>query len=89
MSVRVNVRMSKIMRTPIKVGVSTYATYTNCRTLNEDIINPFPKTYVDRIYRHMLSHHRVYTMFPLPIDHSLECCLELDWKSNEQNISNC
>ena len=27
MSGRVNVRMSKIMRTPIKVGVRTYATY--------------------------------------------------------------
>ena len=33
MSVRVNVRMSKIMRTPIQVGVRTYATYANCRTL--------------------------------------------------------
>ena len=33
MSVRVNVRMSKIMRTPIKVSVHTYATYANCRTL--------------------------------------------------------
>ena len=33
MSVRVNVRMSKIMRTPIKVSVRTYATYANCRTL--------------------------------------------------------
>ena len=33
MSVRVNVWMSKIMRTPIKVGVRTYATYANCRTL--------------------------------------------------------
>ena len=32
MSVRVNVRMSKIMRTPIKGGVRTYATYANCRT---------------------------------------------------------
>ena len=27
MSVRVNVRISKIMRTPIKVGVRTYVTY--------------------------------------------------------------
>ena len=33
MSVRVKVRISKIMRTSIKVGVRTYATYTNCRTL--------------------------------------------------------
>ena len=31
MSVCVNVRMSKIMLTPIKVGVRTYATYANCR----------------------------------------------------------
>ena len=29
----VNVRMSKITCTSIKVGVRTYATYTNCRTL--------------------------------------------------------
>ena len=33
MSVLVNVRMSKIMGTPIKVVVRTYATYANCRTL--------------------------------------------------------
>ena len=33
MSVRVNVHMSKIMRTPIELGVHTYATYINCRTL--------------------------------------------------------
>ena len=33
MSVLVNVCMSKIMGTPIKLGVRTYATYTNCRTL--------------------------------------------------------
>ena len=36
MSVRVNVRiskiMSKIMRTAIKVGAFTYATLANCRT---------------------------------------------------------
>ena len=32
MSVRVNVYMPKITRTPIKVGVRTYATYTNCGT---------------------------------------------------------
>ena len=34
MSVRVNVRTSKIMCTPVKVGVRTYATYANCRTLS-------------------------------------------------------
>ena len=33
MSVSVNVRMFKTMRTPIKVGVRTYATCANCRTL--------------------------------------------------------
>ena len=33
MSVRAKVRVSKIMRKPIKVGVRTYATYTNCRIL--------------------------------------------------------
>ena len=33
MSVRVNVRMSKIMRTPKKVGLRTYTTYANCQTL--------------------------------------------------------
>ena len=32
MSIHVNVRMSKIMRTPIKVGVRRYAMYANCRT---------------------------------------------------------
>ena len=35
MSVRVKVRMSKIMCTPIKVGVRTYATYANRRTLEK------------------------------------------------------
>ena len=34
MSVRVNVRTPKIMCTPIEVGVRTYATYANCRTLD-------------------------------------------------------
>ena len=33
MSVRVNVRMSNIVLTPIKLDVRTYATYANCRTL--------------------------------------------------------
>ena len=33
MSVRLNVRMSKIMRTLIKVGVLMYAMYTNYPTL--------------------------------------------------------
>ena len=30
MSILVNVRMFKIMRTPIKLGVRMYATYTSC-----------------------------------------------------------
>ena len=34
MCVRINARMSKIMPTVIKVGVRTYATYANCRTLH-------------------------------------------------------
>ena len=34
MAVRVNVHISKIMRTSIKVNVRTYATYVNCRTRN-------------------------------------------------------
>ena len=33
MSVRVNIRIFKFMLTPIKLGVRTYATYVNCRTL--------------------------------------------------------
>ena len=33
MSVRVTVHISKIMHTPIKVGISMYGTYANCRTL--------------------------------------------------------
>ena len=33
MGVHVNVCMSKFMRTPIKVGVCTHATCTNCQTL--------------------------------------------------------
>ena len=32
MKLHVNVRMSKIMRVPIKVGICMYVTYTNCRT---------------------------------------------------------
>ena len=39
MSVRVNVRTSKIMRTPIKVAVRTYATYANCRTLYWNLLS--------------------------------------------------
>ena len=34
MSTHVNITMSKIMHTLIKVGVHTYATYTNCWTLS-------------------------------------------------------
>ena len=34
MSVRVNVRMSKIMRTPIKICARTHVTYATCRTLS-------------------------------------------------------
>ena len=33
MSVRVNVRMSKIKRIAVIVSIRTYATYANCRTL--------------------------------------------------------
>ena len=33
MSVDVNVRMSKFIRTPIKLDVRTYAMYTNWQTL--------------------------------------------------------
>ena len=33
MTARVNVRMPKIMRTPIKVGWRTDVTYANCWTL--------------------------------------------------------
>ena len=33
MSVSVNVRKSKIMRTPVKIDVLTYAMYAKCRTL--------------------------------------------------------
>ena len=33
MSVPVNVRMSKIMHTPIKIGVRTNMTWANCRNL--------------------------------------------------------
>ena len=32
-SVHVNIHMSKIICSPIKVGVHTYATYANCQTL--------------------------------------------------------
>ena len=35
MSIRANVHMSKIMSTPIKLGVRTYLTYVNCQTLDE------------------------------------------------------
>ena len=35
MSVCVNVRMSKFMHSPIKLGISMYATYNNCRTLHQ------------------------------------------------------
>ena len=38
MSVLLNVRMSKIMLTPIKLGASTYPTYTNCQTLSYIVI---------------------------------------------------
>ena len=32
-STRVNIRLSKIMHTPIKIGVRTNAMYDNCQTL--------------------------------------------------------
>ena len=35
MSIRVKVCMSKIMCTPIKVGVCPYVTYPNCQTLDD------------------------------------------------------
>ena len=41
MSVRLNVHMSKIMRTLIKVGVHTYATYDNCQTLMKNLEEVF------------------------------------------------
>ena len=34
MSVRVNIHISKFMRTSIKLGVRTYTTYGNCQTLS-------------------------------------------------------
>ena len=34
MSVRVNIHVSKFMRTSIKLGVRTYATYANCQTMS-------------------------------------------------------
>ena len=33
MIIRIKVCMSKIMCMPIKIGVDTYVTYSNCRTL--------------------------------------------------------
>ena len=33
MAICANVRLSKVTRTPIKVGVRTYVTYTNCWAL--------------------------------------------------------
>ena len=33
MSVRVHITMSKIMRTPVKVGICTYAAYASWQTL--------------------------------------------------------
>ena len=35
MGVHLNVHMSKIMCTLIKVGIHTYAIYANCQTLGE------------------------------------------------------
>ena len=40
MSVRVNVRMSKIMHTPMKVVVRTYVTYANCQSLTGRMLLP-------------------------------------------------
>ena len=47
MSVRVNVRMSQIMRMPIKVGGRMYPTYANCRTLKKVV--PFAPFIFDKI----------------------------------------
>ena len=44
MSVRDNVRMSKIMCTAIKVGAHTHATYANCRTLTS-----IPLLYISKV----------------------------------------
>ena len=37
-SLLVSVLMFKIMGTPIKVGVRTYTTYTNCQTLSHPVV---------------------------------------------------
>ena len=39
-SVCVNMCISKIMHTSIKVGLCTYAVYVNCRTLKYFVISP-------------------------------------------------
>ena len=44
MGVRVNARMSRIVPTPISVGVRTYAAYANCRTLGFTQPPPHPIT---------------------------------------------
>ena len=38
MSVPVNVHMSKIMHTPIKVGIRTYTMYANCQTVSKNYL---------------------------------------------------
>ena len=49
MSVHVNVHMSKIMHTPIKVGIRTYTMYANCQTLRSDSFQKLFKAVGDRI----------------------------------------
>ena len=49
MSVHVNVQMSKIICTPIKVGVRTFATYANRWTLSFCNIEEFHETYFEFI----------------------------------------
>ena len=47
MSIRVNAHMTKIMRTPIKLGVRTCATYANCQTLLRNWFIGFPYINLD------------------------------------------
>ena len=67
-SVRVNAHMSKIMHTPIKIGLRTYATYTNCRTLGFILLELEMTSFLPIIlklvlkagYAHYLDMHIIY-----------------------------
>ena len=57
MAVLVNICMSKIMCTSIKVCVRSYATYANCQTLRALTIEE------SHIFNNLIDYHHVHELY--------------------------